>query len=328
MNTCFKCGKESNREVVLDVHGRLHALTLCDECYKKYEPKVTRKGIEWREIKRFRFSYSVLFIESSKLGELISKASANIDWIASKMSVLGIILSILSTAFMIYGIVDRLVRYNLITIHLLKHRVGLMIPGIDPILPLIEGLIALLLAMIIHEFMHGVVSTYYGIPPSSAGVALFLGFLPFMAYVKHPGLHRDPWKNVKIAGAGIVGNAILALISLALFLLNAPGIYFEKPMLVFAPPPLLKLAGIMEIELPFTASLLYYVWFVNFAVILINGCMLFPAVDGHTILKYMLLKKISYRYSWMVTLSSMIVFTTLVIGIVMRDWFYIYISKL
>ncbi|MEM2293560.1 MAG: hypothetical protein QXX41_09830 [Nitrososphaerota archaeon] len=297
MNICFKCGKEkSNREVVLDVQGRLHVLTLCDECYKRYEPKVTGKGVELKEMKRLRFYYGVLFIESSKLGELISKAST-VSWIVSKISILGIMLSIISTAFMIYSLMDRLTRYNPIVMHLSKHRVSLMIPGIDPILPLIEGLIILLFAMITHEFMHGVVSTYYGIPPSSAGVALFLGFLPFMVYVRYPGLHRDPWKNVKIAGAGIAGDAILALVSLALFLINAPGIYFEKPMLVFAPPPLLKLAGIMEVELPFTASILYYVWFVNFAVILINGCMFLPDVDGHTILKYMLLKKIGYKYS-------------------------------
>ncbi|MEM2374446.1 MAG: hypothetical protein QXI11_08425, partial [Thermoproteota archaeon] len=266
MSTCFKCGRESSREVVLDTYGKLLTLTLCDECYKKYEPKMARKGIEWKERKRFRFSYGVLHVESSKLGELISKASANIGWIASKISVFGIILSIISTVFMIYSLANRLIKSNPIVIHLLKHRVGLMIPGVDPMLPLIEGLIAFLLATIVHEFMHGVVSTHYGIPPSSAGVALFLGFLPFMAYVKLPGMHRDPWRNVKIAGAGIVGNAILALICLALFLLNAPGIYFEKPMLVFAPPPLLKLAGIMDIGLPLTASLPYYIWFVNFAV--------------------------------------------------------------
>ncbi|MEM2383055.1 MAG: hypothetical protein QW521_02655 [Desulfurococcaceae archaeon] len=268
-----------------------------------------------------------MFIESSKLGELISKASANIGWITSKMSVFGIILSIISTAFIIYSIVDRLIRYNPIVMHLLKHRIGLMIPGIDPILPLIEGLIAFLLATIVHEFMHGVVSTYYGLPPSSAGVALFLGFLPFMAYVKLPGMHRDPWRNVKIAGAGIVGNAILALICLALFLLNAPGIYFEKPMLVFAPPPLLKLAGIMDIGLPLTASLPYYIWFVNFAVIIVNGCMLFPAVDGHIILKYMLLKKIGYKYSWAVTLFLMLAFTVMLTWIVMIDWLHLFSSN-
>ncbi|MEM1558533.1 MAG: hypothetical protein QXG12_08065, partial [Thermoproteota archaeon] len=205
MSTCFKCGRESSREVVLDTYGKLLTLTLCDECYKKYEPKMARKGIEWKERKRFRFSYGVLHVESSKLGELISKASANIGWIASKISVFGIILSIISTVFMIYSLANRLIKSNPIVIHLLKHRVGLMIPGVDPMLPLIEGLIAFLLATIVHEFMHGVVSTHYGIPPSSAGVALFLGFLPFMAYVKLPGMHRDPWRNVKIAGAGIVG---------------------------------------------------------------------------------------------------------------------------
>ena len=55
-----------------------------------------------------------------------------------------------------------------------------IIPGIN--LPLIEGVAALAVVLIVHEGMHGIVARMHGFPLKSAGL-VFFGFLPFGAFV-------------------------------------------------------------------------------------------------------------------------------------------------
>jgi len=55
-----------------------------------------------------------------------------------------------------------------------------IIPGIN--LPLIEGVAALAVVLIVHEGMHGIVARMHNFPLKSAGL-VFFGFLPFGAFV-------------------------------------------------------------------------------------------------------------------------------------------------
>jgi membrane-associated protease RseP (regulator of RpoE activity) len=55
-----------------------------------------------------------------------------------------------------------------------------IIPGIN--LPLLEGIGALAVVLIVHESMHGIIARMHGFPLKSAGL-VFFGFLPFGAFV-------------------------------------------------------------------------------------------------------------------------------------------------
>jgi len=59
---------------------------------------------------------------------------------------------------------------------------NLGLPGINPYLPIVDGWIALVIAMIIHEGAHGVIARSLGLPVKSSGLLFFL-FVPIGAFV-------------------------------------------------------------------------------------------------------------------------------------------------
>ncbi len=59
---------------------------------------------------------------------------------------------------------------------------NLGLPGINPYLPIVDGWIALFVAMVIHEGAHGIVARSRGIPVKSAGLVFFL-VVPIGAFV-------------------------------------------------------------------------------------------------------------------------------------------------
>ena len=59
---------------------------------------------------------------------------------------------------------------------------NLGLPGINPYLPIVDGWIALFIAMVIHEGAHGIVARSRGIPVKSSGLVFFL-VIPIGAFV-------------------------------------------------------------------------------------------------------------------------------------------------
>ncbi len=96
--------------------------------------------------------------------------------------------------------------------------VNLLIPGINPYVPIVYGWLALIVALVVHEGAHGVVARSLGMPVKSAGL-LFLLILPIGAFVEVDdkvlkfARARDSTR-VLAAGAGI--NFVLAILSVAL----------------------------------------------------------------------------------------------------------------
>jgi membrane-associated protease RseP (regulator of RpoE activity) len=94
--------------------------------------------------------------------------------------------------------------------------VYLGLPGINPYLPWLDGWIALIVAMVIHEGAHGVVARSLGLPVKSSGLLLFL-ILPIGAFVE---VDEDAVKIAKArdsarmlaAGAGI--NFVVGVVAL------------------------------------------------------------------------------------------------------------------
>lgn len=95
---------------------------------------------------------------------------------------------------------------------------NLLLPGINPYLPLIYGWIAIFIAMITHEGAHGIVARSLNLPVKSAGLLFFL-ILPVGAFVEVDDKElkkvraRDSGR-VLAAGAGI--NFIIAVFCLLL----------------------------------------------------------------------------------------------------------------
>ena len=96
--------------------------------------------------------------------------------------------------------------------------VNLLIPGINPYLPIAYGWLALIIAMVVHEGAHGVVARSLNMPVKSAGLLFFLIF-PIGAFVEvdekelKAARARDSTR-VLAAGAGV--NFILAIVCVAL----------------------------------------------------------------------------------------------------------------
>jgi len=99
---------------------------------------------------------------------------------------------------------------------------NLLIPGLNPYLPITYGWAALVITIIIHEAGHGIVARVYNIRVDSTGLVLFLG-LPIGAFVN---IERDELNKVTfkqksaVLTAGPLNNMILAGASLlGLFLI-------------------------------------------------------------------------------------------------------------
>ncbi|HUG97264.1 MAG TPA: site-2 protease family protein, partial [Nitrososphaera sp.] len=93
---------------------------------------------------------------------------------------------------------------------------NLLIPGLNPYLPITYGWAALVITIIIHEAGHGIVARVYNIRVDSTGIVLFLG-LPIGAFVN---IERDELNKVTlkqksaVLTAGPLNNMILAGASL------------------------------------------------------------------------------------------------------------------
>ena len=99
---------------------------------------------------------------------------------------------------------------------------NLLIPGINPYLPITYGWAALVITIVIHEAGHGIVARVYNIRVDSTGLVLFLG-IPIGAFVniEREELGRATLKQKSaVLTAGPLNNMILAGASLlALFFL-------------------------------------------------------------------------------------------------------------
>jgi len=94
-----------------------------------------------------------------------------------------------------------------------------LLPGIN--LPFFEGIIALGLALVIHELSHAILSLRYNIPLKSTGLLTY-GILPVGAFVEpdEQAYERtEPEKKLNILLAGPASNLFLGVVFFGVFLL-------------------------------------------------------------------------------------------------------------
>jgi membrane-associated protease RseP (regulator of RpoE activity) len=99
---------------------------------------------------------------------------------------------------------------------------NLLLPGINPYVPIVYGWIGIVVAVVIHEASHGIVARSLGLPVKSAGLIFFF-IIPLGAFVEvdETQLRETKARNslrVLAAGSGI--NFIVGLVCLVLLILS------------------------------------------------------------------------------------------------------------
>lgn len=110
----------------------------------------------------------------------------------------------------------------------------LLLPGINPYLPVIYGWLGIFVALMVHEGAHGVVARRYGYTVRSTGLILFLG-IPIGAFVETEDaeMKRGRLREVlKILSAGPTSNAVVAVASLLAMVAIAGSVTVALPIVV------------------------------------------------------------------------------------------------
>ena len=177
--------------------------------------------MESEDYKRFEFHFGIVLLRTRRFQSIMdrlgrSRISKPAGWVLLYvmpvaaaigaylfLSELGVLLSPRGPAVASY-------------IRTLSPLANLGLPGINPYIPIVDGWIALIVGMVIHEGAHGVVARSLGIPVKASGLLFFL-VLPIGAFVDvDEGALKEARAShsgrVLAAGAGI--NLLAGVISL------------------------------------------------------------------------------------------------------------------
>jgi len=281
---CVRCGGMAEKKYVLVKGLDLAEVYLCNQCYENYIPiRFDKRGnIVFKPYKRVYFSMYSLIIESRSLAKVVERIGRGlVGRVASTLSFIGIPASILVFLLMLYSAVNRFLKpldpeLTTILSKLPKGYALILIPGIDPMLPLIQGWIALIISITLHEFFHGLVAINHGRSLASVGL-----MIPFGAFAKvidaRPG-------DLRIYSAGITVNLLISITAFSILAMvkPLPEIFLKNPLTLLAPIDILRLKGI-DISLTFSESILYYIGLVNIWLFIINSIP-FLITDGTYIL--------------------------------------------
>jgi membrane-associated protease RseP (regulator of RpoE activity) len=97
-----------------------------------------------------------------------------------------------------------------------KMMIGL--PGLNPVIPLWYGILALVIAMVVHEFSHGILSRVADVKVKALGLLLF--FFPVGAFVEpdEEGMKSmKKWERMRLYAAGPGSNMVVAVVFSFLF---------------------------------------------------------------------------------------------------------------
>ena len=97
-----------------------------------------------------------------------------------------------------------------------KMMIGL--PGLNPIIPLWYGILALVIAMVVHEFSHGILSRVANVKVKALGLLMFI--FPVGAFVEpdeEEMKNMKKWERMRLYAAGPGSNMVIAIIFSFLF---------------------------------------------------------------------------------------------------------------
>lgn len=96
---------------------------------------------------------------------------------------------------------------------------ALGLPGINPLIPIWYGILAIIIAVVIHEFSHGILTINQKMKINSLGILFFI--IPVGAFVEpdEEELSKAPkLKRMRVYAAGATTNIVVAAIAALLFL--------------------------------------------------------------------------------------------------------------
>jgi membrane-associated protease RseP (regulator of RpoE activity) len=102
----------------------------------------------------------------------------------------------------------------------------LLLPGINPLLPILYGWLAIVCAIVVHEGAHGIIARNRGLKVNSSGL-LFLLVIPIGAFVDvdEEQLAKAKSKDsLRVMAGGVAGNVVVALVCLLAVLLIVNGL--------------------------------------------------------------------------------------------------------
>jgi membrane-associated protease RseP (regulator of RpoE activity) len=108
------------------------------------------------------------------------------------------------------------------TVREIAPQANLLLPGLNPYIPIVYGITGIVVAVTIHEFSHGVVARSLGLRVKSVGV-IFLLVVPIGAFVEVDEKElreTKPRNSLRVLGAGAGINLIVGIACLALLILS------------------------------------------------------------------------------------------------------------
>ena len=94
----------------------------------------------------------------------------------------------------------------------------LLLPGINPVIPFVYGIVGIVVAVVVHEGMHGVVARRLKMAVKSTGV-MFLLIIPIGAFVEidEKQIQKAKFRDTgRIMAGGPGSNILVALLALAI----------------------------------------------------------------------------------------------------------------
>ena len=186
-------------------------------------------GTEKKEPGRIEFSFPLLTIRTQRLSGVFDRLGALrtsrwISWIAMVIvpvvAAFGLYMLCSSLFIMIWEPLAREASRELGPASIL------LLPGINPIVPLFYGWLALICAMVIHEFAHGIIARNRGLKVKSSGLLFFL-VVPIGAFVdvdEEQITKAKPKDSLKVMAAGVAGNIVVGVACLLALLLIVNGL--------------------------------------------------------------------------------------------------------
>jgi membrane-associated protease RseP (regulator of RpoE activity) len=102
----------------------------------------------------------------------------------------------------------------------------LLLPGINPILPIVYGWLAIVCAIVVHEGAHGIIARNRGLKVKSSGLLFFL-VIPIGAFVdvdEEQIAKAEAKDSLRVMAAGVAGNVAVAVVCLLAVLLIVNGL--------------------------------------------------------------------------------------------------------
>ena len=182
-----------------------------------------------KEPGRFEFNFPLLTFRTKKFGGLFNRlgSTRTSKWVSS---VALVIVPIVAAIGLILLLSTMITLFWTPVAREAQRQIGpasyILLPGINPVVPIFYGWLALISAMVIHEGAHGIIARNRGFNVKSSGLIFFL-IIPIGAFVdvdEDQILKAKPKNSLRVMAAGIGGNISIAIISLLALIIIINGL--------------------------------------------------------------------------------------------------------